>query len=185
MRVYQAEFERRCNLYAHYDAQLCDRTRFFAAAALVNQVLARLCAGVRPINSAPSLSFLNEAGAVLEHANRAFASQLSRRGSKSTIDHALVCAEQGHLQCYVLAYQAQRPQRWQLIRSELNRLLNKRRAASLFCRWWGSAGILARALSEVRGQLCVQLDFADESHRISIGMKLIEKIRFDGSTPIR
>ena len=177
-----AEFERRSVLYARFDAQLGDHTRFFAAAALINAVFAKLFVwpGTR---SARSFYFLNEVGAALEIDNLAYARKIHRRQQDEALDHALVCAEQGRLQGYVSAQQARRPQQWETIRSELNGLLNDRFAASLFSRWCESSRRLSQVLREVRGPSRLQLDFANESHRILIGLKLIENVRATGDVP--
>jgi hypothetical protein len=172
-----AAFERRSALYARFDAHLCDHTRFFAAAALVNAALARLF-GVWPaIRSTRSFNFLNEVGASLEIANLAFAREISRRPIGGPLDDALVRAEQGRLQRYVSARQARHPQQWESIRRELNRLLNDRCAASFFSRWCEASGRFSEVLRAVRGPSRLELDFANESHRILIGLKLVEHVR--------
>jgi hypothetical protein len=88
----------------------------------------------------------------------------------------LVCAEQRLLQFYVQAHQARRPHVWESIRAELNALLNDRYAASLFSASFGTARF-SGVLREVRAHVGTALDFAAESHRIRIGLRLIEHIR--------
>jgi hypothetical protein len=177
-----AEFERRSALYARYDAQLREHTRFFGAAAVVNSVLARLFAALPSIRTARCLGFLSEVGAALETDNLMYAREISRIKSGNALDHALVCAEQARLQGYVCAHQAQRPRQWESTRSELNGLLNDQFAASIFARWCEGNRGFARVLMEVRRHLGTKLDFATESHRIRIGMKLIEYVRREGAT---
>jgi hypothetical protein len=172
-----AEFARRSVLYTRCDAKLRDHTRFFAAAALVNAVLARHF-GVLPAIRAPrSLTFLSDVGTALEIDNLIYAQRISRGAPGATLDHALVRAEQGRLQRYVRAHQRQCPQEWESIRSELNGLLNDRYAGSFLSRWCKGSGGLSRVLRQVRGQVCMELDFADETHRIRIGLGLIDQIR--------
>lgn len=176
-------FRRRSVLYTGLDAQLRDHTRFFAAAALINAVLAKVHSPALP--SPRSLRFLDEVGAELETYNLICAREIGRRSPGSALlDHTLVCREQGRLQRHVLAYQAQRPEHWLTIRAELNRLLNDRSAAAFFARWCGDAERVSRALREVRGHLGTELDFAAESHRVRIGLQLIAHIRRD-SQPAR
>jgi hypothetical protein len=177
-----AEFARRAALYTRYDVQLREYTRFFAAAAMVNTVLARLFAVFPAIRSPRSLHFLNEVGATLETDNLVYAGEVTRRPPGRSLDQALVYAEQAQLQRYVHAQQVRRPQQWKSTRSELNGLLNDRYAASLFCQWCERSGRLSRVLSESRGHLGMELDFARESHRICIGLKLIEYIRRENTT---
>jgi hypothetical protein len=173
-------FQRRSAIYTRIDAQLSDRTRFFAAAAVINAVLANLFDVISVICLPRSFTFLSEAGLALESANLQYAAECGRgKPSACTLDYALVCAEQRLLQCYLQAYQVRRPLQWGYVRRELNGLLNDRYAASLLsllCK--GSAGF-SRVLREVRADLGTALDVAIESHRIRIGLKLIEHIRDD------
>jgi hypothetical protein len=178
-----AGFARRAALYTRYDERLGAYTRFFGAAAAINAVLARLFTVFPAIRSASSLDFLDEVGATLETDNLTFAREITRRAPGRALDRALVCAEQAQLQCYIHAQQVRGPQRWESTRSELNGLLNDQYAASLFCRWCERSGRLSRVLRDVRGCLGMELDFAEESHRICIGLKLIEYIRRE-STPV-
>jgi hypothetical protein len=179
-----AAFARRAALYTHCDSRLRDHTRFFAAAATINAVLARHFEILPAVRAPRSFNFLSEVGAALEIDNLFYARQISLRPPADTLDAALVRAEQGRLQEYVRAHQEQRPQKWQAIRSELNTLLNNRYAASFFSRWCEGSGRLFRVLRKVQEKVRAELDFADESHRISIGLELIEHIRCDAQCPL-
>lgn len=171
------EFERRSALYSRLDWQLREHTRFFAAAALINTVLAMLFA-VRPAIRPPrTFHFLNEVGAALETDNLAYAREIAGYTPGATLDYALVCAEQARLQRYVRAHQVQRPGQWESVRTELNALLNDRYAAALFVGWCTGTRRLYRVLQEVRERVGTALDFGIESHRIRIGLRLIEHIR--------
>jgi hypothetical protein len=177
MRHRSIEFERRSALYTRLDVQLCDRTRFFAAAALINAAFAQLFEVFPKGHSLCSFTFLKEVGAALEIANLQYALEIrGRPPCRPTLDHTLVCAEQRLLQFHVKAHQAQHPHHWESIRSELNALLNHRYAGLLFSRWFDGARFF-RALREVRAHLGTALDFATESHRIRIGLRVIEDIR--------
>jgi hypothetical protein len=170
------EFERRSALYSRLDWQLCEHTRFFAAAALINTALAMLFDLWSAIRPARSFHFLNEVGAALETDNLRYAREINRHTRGDTLDYALVCAEQARLQRFVRAHQAQYPRQWESIRAELNGLLNDRYASAFFSPWVKVSGRLYRALHEVREGVGT-LDFATESHRILIGLRLIEHIR--------
>jgi hypothetical protein len=182
-----AEFERRSALYARLDGELYGHTRFFAAAALVNAVLAKWFELMPMVRFPHSIDFLDKAGAALETDNLAFARQIRRHIPGSPLDHALVCAEQARLQRFVLAHQARQPQRWESVRGEINELLNERYAAAFFFRWCTDGGRFTRVLREVREHIGMELNFATESHRIRIGVSLIEHIRreapSDGHNP--
>jgi hypothetical protein len=171
-----AEFARRAALYTRCDARLSDYTRFYAAAATVNAVFAKHFEVMPAVRAPRSFNFLSEVGGALENDNLLYARQISLQPPGGTFDYALVRAEQGRLQEYVRAHQKQCPQEWEAIRSELNGLLN-RYAASFLSRWCD--GRLFRVLREVRRRVRMELDFADESHRVRIGLELIEQIRRD------
>jgi hypothetical protein len=169
------EFERRSSLYARFDVQLRCRTRFFAAAALINTVFARLFGMWPGFHSPRTFEFLRDAGAALEIDNLRYARQISR-GRGGALDRTLVCAEQGRLQQLVRTKEMRQPQEWQSIRRELNGLLNHAHAAPFL--WWCEASCgLSEVLREIRGPSRLELDFADEWHRILIGLKLIEHVR--------
>jgi hypothetical protein len=176
------EFERRSALYSRLDLQLCDQTRFFAAAALVNAVFATLFQLWSAIRPPRSFNFLNEVGAALETDNLRYARAITAHTPGDSLDYALVCAEQARLQCYVRAHQALRPRQWESIRRELNGLLNDRYAIALFSRWGKGGARLYRVLHEVRERLGTTLDFSTESHRIRIGLRLIEHFRQERSS---
>jgi hypothetical protein len=124
-----------------------------------------------------SLGFLSVVGAALEIDNLVYAQAISRQAPGATFDYALVRAEQARLQRYVRAHQTQRPQEWESIHSELNALLNDRCAGYFLSRWNKGSGRLGRVLREAREQARRELDFANETHRIRIGLGLIEQIR--------
>jgi hypothetical protein len=169
-------------LYANYDAQLSAYTRFFAAAAAVNALLAKLYLVIR---SPCSFAFLTEVGAVLETHNRALVRAISGSACGRDLDEALVCAEQEHLQAFVTSQQARRPQQWAAARSEINGFLNERCAVLFFCRCWARSGSFSQVLRAVRDHLGGDIDFAMESHRISVGLKLIECIRGENAPAVR
>jgi hypothetical protein len=171
-----AEFQRRSALYARLDAELRDRTRFFAAAALINTAFARLFGLLSVVHAPCSFNFLNEVGAALEVDNIDYARSITARTPGPVLDHDLVCAEQSQLQHHVRAHQAQRPHQWEFIRHQLNGLLNQRYVAS-FSRWCHAGEKIVRVLREVRGQVGRELEFGAEAHRVRIGLTLIEHIR--------
>jgi hypothetical protein len=173
------EFGRRSLLYSSLDAQLSDHTLFFAAAALVNSVLATLFESLSVVRPPRSFTFLNEVGAELETDNLSYARAITQHKPGDTLDLALVCFEQARLQRHVSAQRIQHPRQWELIRGELNSLLNDRYAAAFFARWGKGTARLYRVLGDARGSLGTRLDFGTESHRIRIGLGLIEDIRHE------
>jgi hypothetical protein len=176
-QIWAVEFDRRSTLYAGFDEQLHDHTRFFAAAALVNAALANLFAVWPSFELPRSLIFLSEIGASLEIDNLGYARSISRRVRGAPLDHALVFAEQARLQRHVREHQARCPRQWHHIRRELNGLLNARYSAALFSRWCMASGPLSEVLREAQGPSRLELDFANKSDRVRIGLKLIEHVR--------
>ena len=171
-----AQFERRSALYARLDAQLCDRTRFFAAAALVNTVFARLSGSWSAVHGRCSFDFLDEVGAALETYNLGCARSITLGPPGGDLDRALVCAEQRQLQHHLRVHRAQYPRQWEFIRRQLNGLLNHRYAGCL-SRWCYPGEDMARVLRKVRCHVGRELDFATEAHRVRIGLMLVEQIR--------
>jgi hypothetical protein len=127
-------------------------------------------------HSPGTFEFLRDAGAALEIDNLRYARQISR-GRGGALDRSLVCAEQGRLQRLVRTKEMQQPQEWQSIRRELNGWLNHARAAPFLWRWCEASVGLSEVLREIRGPSRLELDFANEWHRILIGLKLIEHVR--------
>jgi hypothetical protein len=174
-----AEFARRSALYAHCDGKLFAHTRFFAAAATVNAALARRFNVLAAVHAPRSFRFLSEVGAALEVDNLKYARHIENRPLDGALDYALVRAEQRRLQEHVDAHRRHYPNEWQAIRRELNGVLNERYATSFLARFCEGADRLTRVLRQVRGHVRAKLDFADESHRIRIGLQLIDLIRHE------
>jgi hypothetical protein len=171
-------FEQRRRIYSQLDAQLYSRTRFFAAAALTNAVLAQLFRFLPRRSLSSVYRLLNEGGAVLEAANVQFAHDLPRRsGSDRELDRFLVCSEQRRLQTFLDARVDNADCHWLSIRGELNRLLNGQHCASPGSRWLAQSREYGGILHNVRTRLGMPLDFAAESHRVHIGCGLIGHIR--------
>jgi hypothetical protein len=178
-----AEFARRSALYTRCDARLCAHTRFFAAAATVNAALAKHFNILPAVRAPRSFNFLSDVGAALEVDNLVYARQIGNRALSATLDYALVRAEQKRLQEYIYAHQRRAPHEWEAIHRELNGLLNDRYATPFLARWCEGADRLFRVLREVRRHVRAKLDFADESHRIHIGLHLIDLIRRESARP--
>jgi hypothetical protein len=164
-------------LYTCCDGRTRGHTRFFAAAALVNAALAQHFGLFAAIRAPLSLGFLSAVGTALEIDNLRYAQAISRRHTVSMLDSTLVHAEQGRVQRYVCMHQRRRPQEWESIRTELNDLLNGRYAGSFLWRWCRGVSSLSGVLLEVRRDLRGELDFANQTHRIRIGLGLIAQIR--------
>ena len=172
-------FAQRHQIYSQLDAKLAARTRFFAAAALTNAVLAELFRFLpgNALNDAYHL--LSDAGGLLEAANVRFAHELEiDAGRERELDRSLVCREQGLLQSFLNTRMAGTCQWWST-RAELNRLLNAQHYASVGALLLAQCRRYGEVLRGVRARLAVPLDFALESHRIQIGVGIIRHIRLE------
>jgi hypothetical protein len=173
------EFARRGALYAHLDRHLRSATRFFAAAALVNEAFAYLFRRLPSGISTSSYAFLSELGASLEPLNLYYARRI--RGGCAAgpwLDRSLVRLEQRHVQrCWHWWAAQSGAVAWNRAVHELNGLLNAYYPMALFAPLLSSGGHLLAAVSAVRKEVGNDLDFANGSHRVRIGCALIQQIR--------
>jgi hypothetical protein len=175
-----SDFERRRVLYAHLDRDLRSRTRFFAAAELINAVLASLFRWSPVEVLAGSIAFLNELGASLEAVNMRFANAVREgRLAGVSLDHSLVCLEQQEVQRRWRLWSTRSGEEWREVRQELNGLLNGHPPVSLLAPFLPCSRRLTAATAAVRRGLGVDLDFANGSHRVQIGCALIRQLRND------
>ena len=99
--------------------------------------------------------------------------------SDTTLDYDLVCREQRLLQTFLDGYRARSDGHWEPIHRELNKLLNQHFVGSLASRLFACSDQYCRVLSQLRRELGVALDFAEQAHRVRIGLALIQHIRQD------
>jgi hypothetical protein len=176
-RPINSDFARRQVIYARLDQHLRPRTRFFAAAALTNQILSTLFQAMPGLISAAGHDFLNRLGFVLEARNLKWASTMpdAAPGGPS-LDELLVRTEQAVAQLYCDEFRARAAQSWQSVRREMNALLNGEGIA--FCAAAFKPGRdFRRVLAVTRSELAADLDFAVEAHRVRIGCALIDEFR--------
>ena len=77
----------------------------------------------------------------------------------------------------VNAYHGGAPGHRQRVRQALNRLLNENLAAPVFLRCVTRSLDYYGVLTQIHREIGAALDFADESHRVRIGLGLIQRIR--------
>jgi hypothetical protein len=175
------EFARRSVLYGSLDRLLRSNTRFFAAAALVNEVTAELFRRLPIGLSTGSRTFLCELGASLEPLNLGYARAISDRCySGPWLDRSLVRLEQQQVQMCCHRWAGRSGSAWPRVRRELNALLNAYHPVALFASYLPCCRQLAGVLASVRQDLGVALDFANGSHRIEIGCALIQQLPHEG-----
>jgi hypothetical protein len=164
-------------MYWALDRHFGGRTRFFAAAAMTNQMFAMLFKAAPHLVSRRTGNFLSELGARLEIANVRFADEIRRHGGRgASLDRHLVSSEQNLVQAYVDAVSV-RVADWHRIGYELNRLLNGTHLASLAASVVSRTRGYRRVLAEARRRTGGHLDFAHEAHRVSIGCALVHHVR--------
>jgi hypothetical protein len=178
MRGSDDEFARRSMLYGSLDRLLRPNTRFFAAAALVNEVFANLLRRVPIGLSRRTYTFLCELGASLEPMNVGYARGIyDRCYSGPWLDRSLVRLEQQQVQMCCHQWARRSGSAWPRVRRELNALLNACHPVVLFASYSPCSRQLAGVVAGVRQDLGVALDFANGSHRIQIGCALIQQLR--------
>jgi hypothetical protein len=176
----QATFAARVEMYREWDSNLRSRTRFFAAAALVNAALAELwprCALTR-LAYGPGLNFLAELGAHLQTFNAALLQRVHEKPWQAADwDTVLVSLEQ-------LAVE-RRLARLEQVDQRLHATVTRQLDRFLYClsRQIGMAGygpctaLLSGGLREIRIGSPRTLKFASLSDRVAVGTTLIRVMR--------
>jgi hypothetical protein len=123
---HQEEFDRRACNYRHLDARLAAHTRFFAAAALTNSVLAELCTHrARWLwISQTTLGTLMTLGGMLEALNLRQAGSLDAQGiSGASLDASFVEMEQAYVESVLCGWARSCAPRYNRLIAEVDRLL--------------------------------------------------------------
>lgn len=166
----------RYGLYSTLDRQLNGYTRFFGAAAMTNAVLAH-CPRLQSPIERTCYPFLNNLGKELQTANLRFAAAISLDTLMGpALDRHLICNEQRLVQTYIASRQSLAGGHWERIRRNLNDLLNERSALSVMARCFARSREYYSVLRHIREEVGV-LDFANESHRVRIGLGLTRHLR--------
>jgi hypothetical protein len=173
------QFARRANTYQYLDESLGAHTRFFAAAALTNRVLAELC--VHRARwfwiSCDSMVALGALGAILEESNLQRAEQIrDEEQSSSALDASLIEMEQATVESVLLKWAQCGTCRYGNLIADLNRILHAA-AMSLPIRGSVSVRRYAQVLRLLAATLGRDLSFGSQSDRIRIGQALVEEAR--------
>jgi len=123
---YHEEFDRRARNYRHLDARLAAHTRFFAAAALTNSVLAELCTHRARWMwiSQTTLGTLLTLGGMLEALNLRRADSLDAQStSGASLDASFVEMEQAYVESVLCGWARSCAPRHNRLIIELDRLL--------------------------------------------------------------
>lgn len=174
------EFRRRARHYGDLDARLAARTRFFAAAALTNIVLAELCShrGRWLWISRSTVGSLLNLGAMLETLNLQRAARLaSEGGSGPRLDASFVEMEQAFVESVLQQWAQDNAPRYRQLIAELDRLLRAVARGLMPVQCSADVRRYMRVLRSVRVTAGRSPSFADCTDRIRIGNALIEEAR--------
>jgi hypothetical protein len=173
-----SDFARRQVIYARLDWHLRPGTRFFAAAALTNQILSTLFQAMPGLISAAGHDFLTRLGSALEVINLNWARAMPEGAPGGpSLDELLVRTEQAVAQAYCDDFRARAAESWQSVRREMNALLNGKRRTAICAAAFKHGRDFRRVLAVTRRELATDLDFALEAHRVRIGCALIAEFR--------
>jgi len=174
------EFQRRARYYRHLDAHLAARTRFFAAAALTNTVLAELCVhrGRWFWISRPTIGALLSLGGMLENVNsRRVACLASEGGSGDSLDASFVEMEQAFVESVLQTWARDRALQYRQLVAELDRLLRAAVRDLLPVQCSADVRRYMQVLRSVSMRSGRSPSFADRADRILIGNALVEEAR--------
>jgi hypothetical protein len=182
-RAVFSDFAQRAALYSQWDHALSGSTRFYAAAALINEVFAECLSGpARVLLSAPTVEFFITVSRALQGFNVNWAFSVGRGGRQGVqqgaqLDTWLVHVEQVIVErCLRQLYRAERRAYGRVIR-EANAGLRLAQALAGFPAPYPSfttLGNVLRQLHRGRGQ---SIDFAQRSDREAVGNALIVSAR--------
>jgi hypothetical protein len=172
-------FERRVELYAGWDRQLREKTRFFAAASLTNRVLAAMARMTFPTSLSPgACGILDSLGAALELSNRSLVSRLLEEQCCGTVlDRRLVEFEQSLVERFLSQTAIAAPGNLRVVTGEIDGLLNRQAPWSICDKLFPTVCGYLAVLKHVRGEVKPPIQFAQQDHRVRIGQELIACIR--------
>jgi RHS repeat-associated protein len=189
---------RRASAYAYYDTmpEINNRTRFFAAAAAVSQALASgdTFWGIeRRFISTKTQAFLSGVGEELQRLNRGFAQALQEGGNLTlsgpdptgpALDKKLIHFEQSTIQQLLNNLKEKDPDGYNQVIEENNALLNPTDKMKKGAEIFPTDAAFGKILDAVRKDLGRNIDFAKQSDREAIGLKLVEHIRTTGGCDV-
>jgi hypothetical protein len=173
-------FARRARLYGQLDRRLEGYTRFFAAAALTNSVLAELCAfRARQLwLSGQTISALLALGGILERVNVDRARSIEGEGmAPQSLDESYIQMEQSTVEATMRDWSLTSTSRYQQLITELDRVLRAVGAGVVPFRSSVSIRLYADVLRAVTIASGRSLSFARCDDRINIGKALVQSAR--------
>jgi hypothetical protein len=177
--MFAGSFAQRALLYADYDGELYGRTRFFGAAAMTNRVLSYLGPRtlVSPLSS-QSHRALWVLGCRLEAVNRVSARLVARgRFGLSRIDERMVWIEQSEVEVALGSMQAASPEFHARFINEVDQVLNLAPPSRIILKLWPAIAWYLAVIRGTRAELGSAVSFANQWHRIQIGLHLVDHLR--------
>lgn len=168
------EFAQRAALYRQWDRTLCGSTRFYAAAALINEAFAEgLSTPARLLLSRSTVHFFGTLRRVLQAFNVSLAASVARGSWLSLQDRSLVPLEQAIVQRHLASLYLAEAHSYARLIGETNRLLHFVRTLVRFSAPHSSVATLGRVLRQLHGSRGKTVNFAQRSDREAIGNALI------------
>jgi hypothetical protein len=159
--------------------QLREKTRFFAAASVTNQMLAAVARMTFPKRlSRNAVEILDDLGQSLQKANQRLAERVNaERRWDILLDGRIVEIEQSLVERYIEQTARTAPGTARRVIAELDALLTWVTPSPLFDSLFPSVCGYLSVLRSVRRQVGSPIRFALQAHRVRIGQQLIARIR--------
>lgn len=184
MNVWKQAFTSRARLYRRLDHEFGSRTRFCAAASLVNSALAEFCSlPLQQIAFRDALAFLYTVGAQLQALNQDLATVLPHRLCAANERDAIwVIHEQQAVEYFLQQLRQDQPLRWARVIAQIDTLLLCLRNGLGRCLYGPEVRAVSQAFRSVYGSKSSPLSFGALADRIAIGTGLITEISRQSAT---
>jgi hypothetical protein len=168
------EFAQRAALYRQWDGALCTSTRFYAAAALINQAFAEaLSTPARLLLSQPTLHFFGTLSRALQAVNAGLAAAFVRGSIWSLRDSSLVRLEQAIVQQHLTRLRLAEARSYERLVDEANRWLYFLQMLAPLSAPDTSVSALGNVLRQLHDSRGGRIDFARRRDREAIGNALV------------
>ena len=173
------EFAQRAALYRQWDRALCESTRFYEAAALINAVFAEsLSTPLGWLLSGGTVEFFGSLSRALLAFNATLAATLVQSNAAGgQLDASMVHAEQGIVQRQLAELHRREHRAYARLVREANGLLVLVQTLALVSVDFPNTTVLGTVLRQLQGARGRRVDFANCSDREAVGNALIVAAR--------
>jgi hypothetical protein len=173
------EFTQRALLYRHWDRALCESTRFYAAAALINSAFAEiLSTPAALLVSARTIEFFCMVSRALLASNAALAASLVRGNARGLpLDASIVHREQRIVEHHLAELHRRECRAHACLVREANGLLSLVQALAQLSTAFPNTTVLGTVLRQLRVSRGKLVNFADRGDREAVGNALIVSAR--------